>query len=168
MNWGSSKQSVYLRLSYLFPYYLAYFSIFVTSLIYCHLVYSIKIRLSVLNNRFQAMHNGGTIAANIRKKHIYTLIQAYENLTHCGKTVSRCHGFVILIILCGCAIHLLVTSYNLRRWVSFKFEVKPVIEQCIWISLHFIRLMLVVEPCHGCLEEVSFVGCDSCNWGCCS
>jgi hypothetical protein len=99
------------------------------------------------------------------------LICAYETLSEAANSVNDCYGLVILvmiklnetklllvgfqIVILGCLIHLLVTPYALYGLVLNTGDRMFIVSQSIWMFGHVLRLLLIVEPCHGCLIEVS-------------
>ncbi|KAJ3650966.1 hypothetical protein Zmor_017038 [Zophobas morio] len=185
LQMGSKTEGVFASLAYLFPFYVAYFSLFVVELVYWHLVHSITVRLAVLNKRLSEILNGHNLCQIDKKAHnivdtlkpdsnkgklikstsvekFVDLMKAYENLTEAAKIVNDCYGLVMLIVLLGCLIHLLVTPYSLRTLTLEQSSPVFIVAQSIWMGIHIARLMLIIEPCHGCfqqLKETSAIVC---------
>lgn len=160
---GSQSENVAVIFIYFFPYYIAYFSLFVIDLLYWQLVYSIKIRLVILNEKLKEIQNGRkmiTLTMTTGKlvkfsDQIGDLMRAYKSLTEAAKSLNGCYGLVSLIILIGCLVHLLATPYTLRSLIISNGSRTFIVAQFIWMGIHILRLMLIVEPCHGCSVQVS-------------
>ncbi|KAJ3650965.1 hypothetical protein Zmor_017037 [Zophobas morio] len=168
---GSQSENVALIFIYFFPYYIAYFSLFVIDLLYWQLVYSIKIRLVILNEKLKEIQNGRkmiTLTMTTGKlvkfsDQIGDLMRAYKSLTEAAKSLNGCYGLVSLIILIGCLVHLLATPYTLRSLIISNGSRTFIVAQFIWMGIHILRLMLIVEPCHGCsvqLKETAAIICQ--------
>ena len=130
---------------------------FVILLVYWHLVYSIKVRLTMLNQKLREIQNGGKITVQF-----HDLTKAYENLSECRNTVIDCYGLVILVInqksisnmliclfkfiLLGCLIHFLVTLFMVYAAVLTTSKVRVLVGQATWFGVHLTRLMLMVGP----------------------
>ncbi|XP_063926334.1 gustatory receptor for sugar taste 43a-like [Zophobas morio] len=177
LHLASKNESPYFLLICLVPYYVAYFSLFVIELLYWQLVYSIKIRLFMMNSKLRQIQNGGNVenpyvkvsnsVTGVRKietvkgklikstslEKVEDLMKAYESLGEAARIVNKCYGLVIAIVLLGCLIHLLVTAYAIRSLVASNGSDMYVVAQCVWMVVHIMRLVLIIEPCHGCLMQ---------------
>ncbi|XP_063926719.1 gustatory receptor for sugar taste 43a-like [Zophobas morio] len=179
---GSKSQNVFTLFAYFFPFYVAYFSIFVIELVYWQLVYSIKVRLVVLNENLREINCGrgdnfcvrnnrkaigslvDTLKTDFNKgrsikstplEKFVVLMKAYEGLSDAARTVNDFYGLVMVVVLLGCLVHLLVSPYSLRNVLMFEQSSATfIVPQFMWVGLHISRLILIIEPCHGCLQQV--------------
>ncbi|XP_044260828.1 gustatory receptor for sugar taste 43a-like [Tribolium madens] len=156
------------------PYYVCYCFTMIIEIIYWQFVHSIKIRLVLLNEKLaQFCRNDHLIVRIDRKKinsvvdtlnvetlkkhdpqtndQIRDLINAYQKLTEAANLVNDAFGLLILIVITGCLVHLLVTPYSLYVIVLTTGNTMFIITQSIWMTGHVLRLLLIVEPCHGCI-----------------
>ncbi|KAH0816590.1 hypothetical protein GEV33_006201 [Tenebrio molitor] len=168
--------------SYL-PYYTCYCFTVVMELVYWQFVHTIKTKIMLLNNTLREaiedcsvdnfmridrkkinnvvdtlkIHDLKKQNKPIKKtpnlQQIGDLICAYETLSEAANSVNDCYGLVILIVILGCLIHLLVTPYALYGLVLNTGDRMFIVSQSIWMFGHVLRLLLIVEPCHGCLIE---------------
>lgn len=59
----------------------------------------------------------------------------------------------VLFILVSCLLHLVATAYFLFLEMLNKRDNGYVWVQMLWIIFHFLRLLMVVEPCHLAARE---------------
>lgn len=57
-------------------------------------------------------------------------------------------------ILFSCLLHLVVTPYYLLIEVCNVGYLPFIFLEIIWIVLHLVRLMIIVETCQRCIDEV--------------
>ncbi|RZC39647.1 7tm 7 domain containing protein [Asbolus verrucosus] len=199
-------------LLYYVPYYVCYYFSIVMELMYWHLVYSIRVRIVLLNESLveigqnlepfftrncrkimnnvvdaakvnnlkqQEMEKNGKSVIHafmyrfskilaIAKGRIRDLIDAYQKLIEASKSVNDCYGLIILLLLMGCLIHLLVCPYTLYNLIIANSDdgYISIIAQSLWMLGHMARLLLIVEPCHGCLTEASGTAALICQLSC--
>ncbi|XP_034478521.1 gustatory receptor for sugar taste 43a [Drosophila innubila] len=72
----------------------------------------------------------------------------HESLCKCVRLLSGCYGIAVLFILVSCLLHLVATAYFLFLEMLNKRDNGYVWVQMLWIIFHFLRLLMVVEPCH--------------------
>ncbi|KAM8712131.1 hypothetical protein ACLKA7_012626 [Drosophila subpalustris] len=72
----------------------------------------------------------------------------HESLNKCVRLLSGSYGIAVLFILISCLLHLVATAYFLFLEMLNKRDNGYVWVQTLWIILHFLRLLMVVEPCH--------------------
>ncbi|XP_017475353.1 PREDICTED: gustatory receptor for sugar taste 43a-like, partial [Rhagoletis zephyria] len=77
-----------------------------------------------------------------------SLADNQESLGKCVQIFSRTFGLAILFILASCMMHLVLAAYFLLLALLSRNVTDYVWDQVIWIVLHILRLILVVEPCH--------------------
>lgn len=63
------------------------------------------------------------------------------------------YGIAVLFILVSCLLHLVATAYFLFLEMLNKRDNGYVWVQMLWIIFHFLRLLMVVEPCHLAARE---------------
>ncbi|XP_044264639.1 gustatory receptor for sugar taste 43a-like [Tribolium madens] len=98
----------------------------------------------------------GTKMNFVLEKNVLDLIKAYEKLIEATNSVNDCYGFQILVIILGCLIHLLVTPYGLYSIIkSTGDDSTSILLQTVWMTAHILRLLLIVEPCHGCFLKIA-------------
>ncbi|EFA05758.1 gustatory receptor 20 [Tribolium castaneum] len=140
------------------PYYVCYCFTMIIEIMFWQFVNSIKIRLILLNERLEQI--GGedfTIVRidrkkiNITNEQVRDLIIAYQKLTDAANLVNDSFGLLILIVISGCLVHLLATPYALYAIIFTTGNTMFIITQSIWMTGHVLRLLLIVEPCHGCI-----------------
>lgn len=62
-------------------------------------------------------------------------------------------GIAVLFILVSCLLHLVATAYFLFLELLSKRDNGYLWVQMLWIVFHFLRLLMVVEPCHLAARE---------------
>ncbi|XP_063926729.1 gustatory receptor for sugar taste 43a-like isoform X3 [Zophobas morio] len=184
---GSRDLNIYSLFFAFFPYHLSYVFTVVLELMYWHLVYAIKIRMDTINHKLAkftenelSLENEKKISsvdalnAELFKVKQSTLIfrirnitRGYLHLTAAKNSVNQCYGFIILVVVLGCFLHLLVTPYLLRSIISTASESELfIISQSIWMMGHVLRLFLIVEPCDGCFVQCKNSSLIICNLLC--
>ncbi|XP_023167328.1 gustatory receptor for sugar taste 43a isoform X2 [Drosophila hydei] len=101
--------------------------------------------------------NSDTLANEAAAKNKSLLIRAmadnHESLGKCVRLLSRFYGIAVLFILVSCLLHLVATAYFLFLEMLNKRDNGYVWVQMLWIIFHFLRLLMVVEPCHLAARE---------------
>lgn len=59
------------------------------------------------------------------------------------------------IILLSCLLHLTVTPFFFIVELAGRCQISFIVLQVLWFLAHFFQLILVVEPCNVCLQEVT-------------
>ncbi|XP_018786256.1 PREDICTED: gustatory receptor for sugar taste 43a-like [Bactrocera latifrons] len=77
-----------------------------------------------------------------------SLAENHESLGKCVQIFSSTFGIAVLCILVSCLLHLVATSYFLFLALLNPNVTGYAWGQVLWILLHILRLLLVVEPCH--------------------
>ncbi|CAD7012116.1 unnamed protein product [Ceratitis capitata] len=77
-----------------------------------------------------------------------SLADNHESLGKCVQIFSNTYGIAVLCILVSCLLHMVATSYFLFLALLDRNVTGYVWGQVMWIILHILRLLLVVEPCH--------------------
>ncbi|XP_063926728.1 putative gustatory receptor 28b isoform X2 [Zophobas morio] len=182
-NLGSKDWNVYAIIASFFPFNFSYLFTIVEELMYWYLVYSVKIRITALNEKIyligenERLHDllmeidkrkinsvvdtlhphffKPTLYKSTSATQIQKIIKAYLHLVAAKNCVNDCYGLIILTVLLGCLVHLLVTPYLLRS-VLFSSDDDEIFiaSQSVWMIGHVLRLVLIVEPCDGCLREI--------------
>ncbi|RZC35027.1 7tm 7 domain containing protein [Asbolus verrucosus] len=192
---SSKNRNVPALLIYFVPYYACYYFSVVMELVHWQLVHSIKIRIAALNANLIAIinQNGEQIVRIDRRKisnvvdtltvgsfkqkqtkqgsatldRIHDLMNAHQKLAEAAKSVNECYGLIILLLLLGCLIHLIVTPYGLYALISnAEGGMAHIIPQSMWMLGHILRLLLIVEPCHGCSSESANTAAIICKMLC--
>nr|XP_023016530.1 gustatory receptor for sugar taste 43a-like [Leptinotarsa decemlineata] len=130
-----------------------------------HIVYLIKIRISLLNDELEEL--GKILIKNNRtfsEKGIMLNIGSIS-LTKMGGNTKQFRkqdikiqkasdiASVCNIIMLSCLLHLIVTSYFLLIDIFLRGSPVVIIQQLIWILVHVGRILLIVEPCQSCVNE---------------
>ncbi|XP_043866956.1 gustatory receptor for sugar taste 43a isoform X1 [Drosophila mojavensis] len=84
---------------------------------------------------------------------IRAMADNHESLGKCVRLLSRFYGIAVLFILVSCLLHLVATAYFLFLEMLNKRDNGYVWVQMLWIIFHFLRLLMVVEPCHLAARE---------------
>ncbi|XP_054740453.1 gustatory receptor for sugar taste 43a-like [Anastrepha obliqua] len=82
-----------------------------------------------------------------------SLADHHESLGKCVQIFSHTYGTAVLFILVSCLLHVVATSYFLFVALLNRNATGYVWGQALWITLHIMRLLLVVEPCHIATRE---------------
>ncbi|XP_028899050.2 gustatory receptor for sugar taste 43a-like [Zeugodacus cucurbitae] len=77
-----------------------------------------------------------------------SLADNHESLGKCVQIFSNTYGIAVLCILVSCLLHMVATAYFLFLGLLNRNISGYVWGQVMWIILHILRLLLVVEPCH--------------------
>ncbi|XP_051860746.1 gustatory receptor for sugar taste 43a isoform X1 [Drosophila albomicans] len=101
--------------------------------------------------------NGEMLANESAAKNKSLVIRAmadnHESLGKCVRLLSSSYGIAVLFILVSCLLHLVATAYFLFLEMLNKRDNGYVWVQMLWIIFHFLRLLMVVEPCHLAARE---------------
>ncbi|KAH8371839.1 hypothetical protein KR093_009053 [Drosophila rubida] len=87
-------------------------------------------------------------AAKNKSLVIRAMADNHESLGKCVRLLSSSYGIAVLFILVSCLLHLVATAYFLFLEMLNKRDNGYVWVQVAWILFHFLRLLMVVEPCH--------------------
>mgnify|MGYP005985376423 FL=1 len=101
---GSKSQNVFTLFAYFFPFYVAYFSIFVIELVYWQLVYSIKVRLVVLNENLREINcgRGDNFCVRNNRKAIGSLVDTLKTDFNKGRSIKcKCLKKTLHIHICN-------------------------------------------------------------------
>ncbi|KMY91955.1 gustatory receptor for sugar taste 43a isoform X2 [Drosophila simulans] len=82
-----------------------------------------------------------------------SLADSHESLGKCVHLLSNSFGIAVLFILVSCLLHLVATAYFLFLELLSKRDNGYLWVQMLWICFHFLRLLMVVEPCHLAARE---------------
>ncbi|XP_017079216.1 gustatory receptor for sugar taste 43a isoform X3 [Drosophila eugracilis] len=82
-----------------------------------------------------------------------SLADSHESLGKCVLLLSNSFGVAVLFILVSCLLHLVATAYFLFLELLSKRDNGYLWVQMLWICFHFLRLLMVVEPCHLAARE---------------
>ncbi|XP_032572913.1 gustatory receptor for sugar taste 43a isoform X5 [Drosophila sechellia] len=82
-----------------------------------------------------------------------SLADSHESLGKCVHLLSNSFGIAVLFILVSCLLHLVATAYFLFLELLSKRDNGYLWVQMLWICFHFLRLLMVVEPCHLATRE---------------
>ncbi|XP_070068898.1 gustatory receptor for sugar taste 43a isoform X3 [Drosophila takahashii] len=82
-----------------------------------------------------------------------SLADSHESLGKCVHLLSNSFGVAVLFILVSCLLHLVATAYFLFLELLSKRDNGYLWVQMLWICFHFLRLLMVVEPCHLAARE---------------
>ncbi|XP_016958679.1 gustatory receptor for sugar taste 43a isoform X2 [Drosophila biarmipes] len=101
--------------------------------------------------------NGETLPSESAAKNKGLLLKAladsHESLGKCVHLLSNSFGVAVLFILVSCLLHLVATAYFLFLELLSKRDNGYLWVQMLWICFHFLRLLMVVEPCHLAARE---------------
>ncbi|XP_039488754.2 gustatory receptor for sugar taste 43a isoform X3 [Drosophila santomea] len=101
--------------------------------------------------------NGETQASESTAKNkgllLKSLADSHESLGKCVHLLSNSFGIAVLFILVSCLLHLVATAYFLFLELLSKRDNGYLWVQMLWICFHFLRLLMVVEPCHLAARE---------------
>ncbi|XP_043642653.1 gustatory receptor for sugar taste 43a isoform X3 [Drosophila teissieri] len=101
--------------------------------------------------------NGETLASESAAKNkgllLKSLADSHESLGKCVHLLSNSFGIAVLFILVSCLLHLVATAYFLFLELLSKRDNGYLWVQMLWICFHFLRLLMVVEPCHLAARE---------------
>ncbi|XP_002089457.2 gustatory receptor for sugar taste 43a isoform X6 [Drosophila yakuba] len=101
--------------------------------------------------------NGETQASESTAKNkgllLKSLADSHESLGKCVHLLSNSFGIAVLFILLSCLLHLVATAYFLFLELLSKRDNGYLWVQMLWICFHFLRLLMVVEPCHLAARE---------------
>ncbi|EDW60977.1 gustatory receptor for sugar taste 43a isoform X2 [Drosophila virilis] len=92
-------------------------------------------------------------AAISKSQLIRSMADNHESLGKCVRLLSSSYGMAVLFILVSCLLHLVATAYFLFLEMFNKQDNAYVWVQMLWIIFHFLRLLMVVEPCHLAARE---------------
>ncbi|XP_016941188.3 gustatory receptor for sugar taste 43a isoform X4 [Drosophila suzukii] len=92
-------------------------------------------------------------AAKNRSLLLKSLADSHESLGKCVHLLSNSFGVAVLFILVSCLLHLVATAYFLFLELLSKRDNGYLWVQMLWICFHFLRLLMVVEPCHLAARE---------------
>ncbi|KAH8418420.1 hypothetical protein KR222_009863 [Zaprionus bogoriensis] len=92
-------------------------------------------------------------AAKNKSLVIRAMADNHESLGKCVRLLSSSYGIAVLFILVSCLLHLVATAYFLFLEMLNKRDNGYVWVQMLWIIFHFLRLLMVVEPCHIAARE---------------
>ncbi|KAH8253453.1 hypothetical protein KR032_005532 [Drosophila birchii] len=81
------------------------------------------------------------------------MADSHESLGKCVLLLSNSFGVAVLFILVSCLLHLVATAYFLFLEMLNKRDNGYLWVQMLWICFHFLRLLMVVEPCHLAARE---------------
>ncbi|XP_017093910.2 gustatory receptor for sugar taste 43a isoform X1 [Drosophila bipectinata] len=84
---------------------------------------------------------------------IKAMADSHESLGKCVHLLSNSFGIAVLFILVSCLLHLVATAYFLFLELLSKRDNGYLWVQMLWIVFHFLRLLMVVEPCHLAARE---------------
>ncbi|XP_054737970.1 gustatory receptor for sugar taste 43a-like [Anastrepha obliqua] len=88
---------------------------------------------------------------NFDKTHVDLLksfADNYESLGKCVEIFSNTYGIPMVFVLASCVMHIVVNAYFLFLASVDKNITCLVCDQAMWIVLHVLKLLLVVESCH--------------------
>ncbi|XP_033156347.1 gustatory receptor for sugar taste 43a isoform X4 [Drosophila mauritiana] len=101
--------------------------------------------------------NGETLPSESAAKNkgllLKSLADSHESLGKCVHLLSNSFGIAVLFILVSCLLHLVATAYFLFLELLSKRDNGYLWVQMLWICFHFLRLLMVVEPCHLAARE---------------
>ncbi|XP_026834345.1 gustatory receptor for sugar taste 43a isoform X3 [Drosophila erecta] len=101
--------------------------------------------------------NGETLSSESAAKNkgllLKSLADSHESLGKCVHLLSNSFGIAVLFILVSCLLHLVATAYFLFLELLSKRDNGYLWVQMLWICFHFLRLLMVVEPCHLAARE---------------
>eukprot|EP00099_Drosophila_melanogaster_P014859 NP_523650.2 gustatory receptor 43a, isoform A [Drosophila melanogaster] len=101
--------------------------------------------------------NGETLPSEAAAKNkgllLKSLADSHESLGKCVHLLSNSFGIAVLFILVSCLLHLVATAYFLFLELLSKRDNGYLWVQMLWICFHFLRLLMVVEPCHLAARE---------------
>ncbi|XP_016970477.1 gustatory receptor for sugar taste 43a isoform X3 [Drosophila rhopaloa] len=96
--------------------------------------------------------NGETLPSESAAKNkgllLKSLADSHESLGKCVLLLSNSFGVAVLFIMVSCLLHLVATAYFLFLELLSKRDNGYLWVQMLWICFHFLRLLMVVEPCH--------------------
>ncbi|XP_070139382.1 gustatory receptor for sugar taste 43a isoform X3 [Drosophila kikkawai] len=69
------------------------------------------------------------------------------------ESLGNSFGVAVLFIMVSCLLHLVATAYFLFLELLSKRDNGYLWVQMLWICFHFLRLLMVVEPCHLAARE---------------
>ncbi|KAH8285599.1 hypothetical protein KR054_011476 [Drosophila jambulina] len=81
------------------------------------------------------------------------MADSHDSLGKCVLLLSNSFGVAVLFILVSCLLHLVATAYFLFLELLSKRDNGYLWVQMLWICFHFLRLLMVVEPCHLAARE---------------
>ncbi|KAH8372599.1 hypothetical protein KR009_000588 [Drosophila setifemur] len=81
------------------------------------------------------------------------MADSHESLGKCVQLLSNSFGIAVLFVLVSCLLHLVATAYFLFLELLSKRDNGYLWAQILWICFHFLRLLMVVEPCHLAARE---------------
>ncbi|XP_070139381.1 gustatory receptor for sugar taste 43a isoform X1 [Drosophila kikkawai] len=81
------------------------------------------------------------------------MADSHESLGKCVLLLSNSFGVAVLFIMVSCLLHLVATAYFLFLELLSKRDNGYLWVQMLWICFHFLRLLMVVEPCHLAARE---------------
>ncbi|XP_074039676.1 gustatory receptor for sugar taste 43a isoform X2 [Leptinotarsa decemlineata] len=162
-------------IEYYLPFYLNYMVVIMHGLFYWHLIFFIKIRISLLNKSLIAMKKSMCMNCSFNSRDMISEINAGEfvrlyqhpSRIHIQKlealmklegkimeSVDIVNGsmeFGLPMIVLSCLLHLIFTPYFLQ---TSKNSNSPIwIMYLILIIGHIGRLFILVEPCQSCIRE---------------
>ncbi|KAJ6636370.1 Gustatory receptor for sugar taste 43a [Pseudolycoriella hygida] len=89
-------------------------------------------------------------AAYLHNIYLKNFAYIHESLGKVVVCISSYFGLALLMLLSSCLLHLIVTAYFLILSLMDEADIDPfhITLQCIWLTFHTFRLLLIVEPCN--------------------
>ncbi|XP_060533804.1 gustatory receptor for sugar taste 43a-like isoform X2 [Cylas formicarius] len=160
-------------------YYLLYFMIFFQGVFIWHLLYFINIRIVSLNRCLdiekKRLKQGTkkifvipykiTNGANDDQKsradspdvaaRIAELLKVYDRIRESVFIFNTSPSFGVVMLILSCLIHLVVSPYFLLLEIIRRGSTLFTTLYLLWVIAHTGRLLMIVEPCHRCLSEIT-------------
>ncbi|EFA05761.1 gustatory receptor 28 [Tribolium castaneum] len=132
------------------PYYILYSVVVIHEVQYWFLVTLIRLRMSAMNGLVAETLNRNT---DISSQEVCLLVETHSNILEAVSTVNRCFSGPTAIILLSCYLHLVVCPYILYVVASSDNGLFCNTVYFLWISVHFSRLLVIIEVCNNCENE---------------
>ncbi|XP_030759602.1 gustatory receptor for sugar taste 43a [Sitophilus oryzae] len=178
---GMVDRSIFYLKKYT-TYYLLYYIIVFQEIFYWHLISYIHIRMSSLNRNLRkekqaisclfrkifTIRQKSTIIVNkIELKsneslkferniadRMIELLTVYGRIRESVEIVNSTASYGVVLLILSCLLHLIVTPYFLLIEIIKARSNMFIGLQALWLAAHIGRLLIMVEPCQKCLNEV--------------
>nr|XP_015840254.1 PREDICTED: uncharacterized protein LOC107399089 isoform X2 [Tribolium castaneum] len=147
--WGNTS---WLGVNNYFAYYVSYSIVVLHELQYYQVVKMAQLRVSGINKTVKENIKKDT--SRIKLEFIFDLIHCYNNTTDAIETINSSFNKTVTLMLFSCYVHLVTCPYQLFVMITSNETSILNYVYCLWVLLQIFRLVLVVEVCHNCEEEI--------------
>ncbi|XP_015840249.1 uncharacterized protein LOC107399082 [Tribolium castaneum] len=145
--WGKNNWE---GLNNYFAFYIMYSIVVVHELQYWHIMTMMYARILGLNKTLRDYFKNKT---GFCEHEILVVTQSFNSINDSVEEINKCFSYSTTTIIFSCYIHLVISPYQLFVVVSSTETSLFNYVYLLWISLHIMRVLTIVEVCQKCENE---------------